>query len=225
MGIEPTSPLGPGYGLASDPNASIYSDGNNPFQDSYMRTSSIIQDLTKVMNTLTSQGVFTNVNQKPDIFLEEIDEYKNLKILRTYENLRRKVDIFISFEFFGEEFFGVYRNFNDSLMKSRLKSDIFNDPRCRQIDNDYFLKLNNYFYKILERWFIPDKGLYKNLKEDNIIKNELGQNIKIKKNAIIDVIGSNIDKDNDPYIILKYKNEKYTITKNNYYFFKYRFKK
>lgn len=215
------NPLGAGYGFASDPSMSIYSyDQNSPYVDHYSRLSQVVSDLGRVMKEL--QGVASgSMSAKIDYFLEDIEEYQNLKILRIFINTTMKLDVFISFDFMEEEFFGVFRSFN-GINEPKLDSDLFSDPRFKYIDKEYYIKLKNYLYKILYNWFVPVPSDYKVLTDELKMRNSMGQNVLIKKNATIYVKGYNIDGDNNPFIIVKYKNDMFEITQNDYFYFKYR---
>jgi hypothetical protein len=218
-----SNPLGPGYGFAKDPSMSIYSDDVNPYIDNYARLSQIVADLGRVMKEL--QGpISTSFKNKVDYFLEDVEEYQNLKILRIFENTNLKLDVYISFDFMEEEFFGVFRNFN-GINEPKLDSDLFSDPRFTYINKEYYIKLKNYIYKILYNWFIPAPGDYKILSDELKMKNSMGQNVKIKKNATIYVKGYNTDANNDPFLMIRYKDDIYEIGKNDYFFFKYRTEK
>lgn len=218
-----SSPLGPGYGFAQDPTMSIYSDDVNPYVDNYARLSQIVADMGRVMKELQG-AVSTSFKNKVDYFLEDIEEYQNLKILRIFENTNLKLDVYISFDFMEEEFFGVIRNFN-GINDPKLDSDLFSDPRFAYINKEYYIKLKNYIYKILYNWFIPSPGDYKILSDELKMKNSMGQNVKIKKNSTIYVKGYNVDANNDPFIIIRYKDDVFEIGKNDYFYFKYRTKK
>ena len=216
------SPLGPGF--AQDPSMSTYSDGGSPYVDNYERMSLIVKDLNRVMKDLYSQGALSISNHKLDYFLEDIDEYTDLKILRIFQNTKLSIDVFISFNFMDEEFFGVYREFN-GLNKTKLQTDLFNDPRFRYIDNEYRLKLSNYFYKILFNWFVPSVGDYQIISNDLKVKDSMGNNIYIKGSNIITVKGYNTDSNNQPFLIIKKEPEVYKILNNDFFYFKYWCKK
>jgi hypothetical protein len=203
-----SSLVGPGYGFASDPQISAYSDGASPFIDTYTRMSAIVNDINRVMKGLYTTIANTNSQKNIDLFLEDISEYKNLKILRIYQNTSLKLDVFISFDFNEEEFFGVYKSFNNGFKKPKLDSELFTDPRMSYMDKEYYLKLNNYLFKILNNWFIPKEGLYEILTDSLIVNDYLGNKLKISKGSIIEVKKWNMDSDNEPYIILQYKNDK-----------------
>lgn len=219
FGIEPHG-LGPGYGYATDPQLSIYSDDTSPYRDNYSRTSQIVNDLSRVIRNIQGHIVST---MNRNYFIEDVDDYSNLKILRIYVNNNLKLDVFISFEFKGDEFFGVYKNFNGVDNPPKLNSELFLDRRYAYIDKEYYLKLNNYLYKILYNWFIPNTGKYVCLKDKVYLKGDMGENIEIKSGTTIDVVGYNVDKDNNPYLVIKYKEEVYNLVKNDYFFFKYWF--
>jgi len=119
-----------------------------------------------------------------------------------------------------EEFFGVYRNFN-GLNKPKFDTDLFSDPRFSYMNKDYYIKLNNYLFKILFNWFIPIPGDYIVLANELKMKNSMGDNTTIKMNSKIYLKGYNTDQDNDPFLMIKYKDDIYKIIKNDYFFFKY----
>lgn len=216
---QASSPLGPGYGMAVDPTMSIYSDTNNPYMDNYARMSQIVADLGRTMRELqgVTSGSFQN---KIDYFLEDIEDYQNLKILRIFENTNLKLDVYISFDFSEEEFFGVFRNFN-GINEPKLDSDLLSDPRFSYINREYYLKLKNYIYKILYNWFIMPPGDYKILSPDLKMKNSLGQAVRIKKGSTIYIKGYNTNADNNPFVIIKYKENIYELGDNDYFFLKY----
>ena len=218
------STMGPGYGFASDPSLSIYSPDSNPYVDMYARgagTTNKLMQMTKQIFSDMDDHIFTRRN---DRFLLDIDEYKNIKILRIAENENMKLNVFISFDFMDSEFFGVYRNFNAAYNKPRLESELFSNPQNAYMDKEYYLKLNQYLYRKVSNFFIPEPGLYRNLKNNNIVKNdEMGSLFYLKEGKIVDVLGYNMDENGDPFIVLKFGDKKFNITGNNYYYFKWRF--
>lgn len=218
------SPLGPGFGTqAKDPTMSIYSDDSSPYVDNYARMSQMVNDLGRVMKDIHT-ALKGSGTAKYDYFIEDIDEFKSLKILRIFINPQLKLDIFISYIFMDDEFFGVFRDFN-GINKPKFDTDLITDTRFNYIDKEYYIKLNNYFYKIIYNWFIPEVGNYKVLSDNFKVKNSLGDNILIKKNTNIYLKGYNTDQDNDPFLMIKYKEEIYKIIKNDFYYFKYWTKK
>lgn len=223
--MQPGSmPLGPGFGFASDPNISVYSDDCKPYTDNYTRLSMVVQDLNRVMKNLYAQGSTSIDKHKIDYFLEDLDEYNNLKILRTFVNTKLSLDVYISFEFLDEEFFGVFKDFN-GMTKPKLKTDLFTDLRFTYIDNEYKIKLSNYFYKILFNWFIPENEDYIILSDELKVKNSMGSNVMFKKGQTIHVKGYNTDVNGNPFLIINSKDNIYKILGNDFFYFKYRCKK
>jgi len=221
-GVSPHS-LGPGYGFAIDPKISIYGSQDSPYMDTYYRTPQMINSLLNIMKQVNKDVVNNYGAIKYDQFLEDVDEYTELKILRMSMNANQNMDIYISFFFGEEEFFGVYKNFN-WIQREELKSDLFTDDRFGYIDKEYRLKLDNYIRKILEKWFKPNKGEYVSLKEVSC-RDKMGNKFMLPVKSTIDVRNSNVDKDGNSYIQFLYKGEPYVINKNDYYYFNYWFEK
>ena len=225
LGIDnAVNSLGPGYGFSTDSSLSIYSPDSNPYVDMYARnagtTSRLMQIIKQVSKEMMDDHIFT---RKSDRFLEDIDEYKNIKILRIFANENLKLNVYISFDFMENEFFGVFRNFNASYTKPTFDTELLTDQRFTYIDKEYYLKLNQYIYKLVYNFFIPEAGMYKNLKENCVVKDESGQLKYIKEGKIVEVMGYNTDENNDPYIPLEIEGKKFNITGNNYFYFKYWF--
>jgi len=224
MGIDSQNPLGPGYGFASDAGLSVYGNSDGPYVDYYARLGGAIARMGQISKHAMAGSDRDMMKQyKNDKFLEDLDNFSDFKILRMFRNNFLKLDIFISFNLEDEEFFGVFKNFN-WIDKPKLQTELWGDQRFTYMDEEYKLKLSNYFYKILCDWFDVDEGLYKTLKEVEV-KNEMGEVEKIKMNAIVELIKSEVNKDGNPYIKLKYKEKYYSITGNDYYFFNYWFEK
>ena len=201
-----------GYGFATDPGLSIYSPDSNPYVDLYARqagTTSHLMTIIKQMNKeMADDHVFA---RKSDRFLEDIDEYKNIKILRIFANENLKLNMYISFDFMDNEYFGVFRNFNASNTKPTFDTELLSDPKFNYIDKEYYLKLNQYIYKLVYNFFIPETGMYKNLKPDCIVKDEMGQLKYLKEGKIVEVMGYNTDENNDPFIVLEIEGKKFNI--------------
>lgn len=225
FGIEPMGTQGGGgqYAFAQDPSMSYYNYQDSPYTDFYARQSGLVANLNMAAKNATNQSDIIFKDQNP--FLEDINLYKNIKILRIFENNNLKLDVFISFLYDKNEYFGALRNFN-GLDKPKFESEIFYDPEYQyRFNAEYKLKLGNFFYKKLEKWFIPEKGFYKNMKNENKVKDSLGKLFEMKTDQVAEVLGYNMNSDNKPYIILKYKDKTYHVEGNDYYYFKWRFEK
>jgi hypothetical protein len=217
----PSSLLGPGYGFAADPQLSLYSDTSTKYVDNYNRLSQAVCDINRVVRNIQGEIIAA---MPQDLFIDDLDEYTNFKVLRIILNENLKLDLYIAFDFYDDEFFGVFKNFNNYDNNTPLfKSDLFTDNRYRYIDRVYYLKLVNYLYNIYFNFFIPKTGDYMNLKPNMVVKDDMGADFKLKEGAVVKLKGYNIDNDNNPYIIIKFNDKLYTIIKNDYYYFKYYF--
>jgi hypothetical protein len=225
FGIPIAQPLGPGYGWAVDPQKSIYGAQDSPYTDYYSRRTGLVNDLNDVIDWVY-KGKKQIGNPKFDHFIDDIENIENLKILRVNENSHwGLIDVFISFEFNKQEYFGVFKDFNRPYQKPEIRTELFDNHQYRYMDKEYKLKFGNYLYKTLSNWFTPSKGYFKNLKENNRVKNRWGKPQNLKKNAIVEVMNEKIDENNNPFLILKHKEQLYYITGNDYYWFKWRFEK
>jgi len=218
------NPLGPTHGFAVDPSVSIYTGQDSPYTDYYSRTIGLMNDLKSVIDYVNKdkKGIAL---QKFDYFVDDIDDYDNLKILRMFQNESNYLDIYISFDFKGEEYFGTYKNWNKPYMTPKLKCELYNSGQYQYINEEYKLKLSNFLRKILNNWFIPKQGLWRNLKEGCVLKDSMGSRIPLKSNIIINVKGYNIDENNSPYLIIEHKDKEYYLDDNNYYWFNWYFEK
>lgn len=224
QGITPSSLGFPGYGFAVDNSLSIYGQKDSPYTDQYYRTPMMVNSLLGVIKSVYRDVVSNYGNVKYDQFLEEVDEFADLKVLRINVNANQNIDVYISFFFGEEEFFGVFKNFN-WINREQLKSDLFTDNRYRYIDKEYRLKLDNYLRKILEKWFRPQKGWYLCLNDQKIpCKGKMGNKFLLPKNTKVQVKYAD-DESGNAYIQFIYKGEPYIIDKNNYYYWNYWFEK
>jgi len=225
FGIEPMNTTGGGgnYVFATDPRMSQGNYQDSPFTDFYARQSGLVANLNQIVKNVRNQ---TDIIYKDtNAFLEDIELYKNIKILRIFENNNLKLDIFLSFEYDDNEYFGAFRNFN-GLAKPKFESEVFYEPEYQyRFDSSYKLKLGNFFYKKLEKWFIPEKGIYKNLKQDNKVKDTMGKLYEMKSEQVVEVLGYNMTPDNKPYTIIKVHDKTYHVEGNDYYYFRWRFEK
>jgi len=224
FGIEPMNTAGGGgnYAFAQDPRMS-YNIQDSPYTDFYARQSGLVANLNQLVKNVRGQTDL--IYKDTNAFLEDLNLFKNFKILRIFENNSLKLDIFLSFKYDDNEYFGAFRNFN-GLIRPKFESEVFYEPEYQyRFDSAYKLKLGNFFYKKLEKWFIPDKGFYKNLKPDNRLKDDMGKIYEMKNEQVVEVLGYNLTSDNKPYVITKVKDKTYHIDHNDYYYFKWRFEK
>ena len=223
MNVTPSSLGFVGYGFAIDNKLSLYGSQDSPYTDNYYRTPLLVNTLLGVIKQMQKDSSMNYGYIKYDQFLEDLDKFTDFKILRININSSLYIDIYISFVFDEEEYFGVYKNFNN-IQKEPFKTDLFTDSNYNYIDKEYRLKLDNYFRKVLYKWFKPRKGNYTTLK-DIVCKDSMGKKITIPNNNIVEIKFSNDDKNGDASIDILYKNKLYVLDKNDYYYFNYWFEK
>lgn len=225
FGIEPMGTQGGGgqYAFAQDPSSSYYNYQDSPYTDFYARQSGLVANLNNIVKNVRGQSNLIYKDSNP--FLEDISLFKNIKILRIFENNNLKLDVFISFDYNNSEYFGAFRNFN-SYARPKFESELFYEPEYQyRFDPEYKLKLGNFFFKKFEKWFIPDKGFYRNLKPDNRVKDNMGKLYEMQSEQVVEVLGYNMTSDNKPYAIIKVQDKTYHVEGNDYYYFKWRFEK
>lgn len=223
LGIDVQNPLGPGYGFATQPDLSIYGqDQDSPYTDYYSRKGGSVSRLAAISKSSLSDIDKSILMAKRDPFLEDLDNYSNFKILRMFKNDSYHLDIYISFNFEDDEFFGVFKSF-DWVDEPNFHTEMYSDPRFFYIDKEYKLKLSKYLENVLNKWFRPKKEKYKVLKEDCPVKDDMGTLKFLKKNSIIRIKGVDYEKDGKPYIIMKQKDNRYYLKNSDYYFFNYWF--
>jgi len=222
FGLEPTQ-NGPGYGFAVDPSISVFGQEDSIYNNQYLKTPMAINTLLGIIKNINQGNAVDYSKLKYDYFLEDVNEIDNLKILRLINNNNLYIDIYISFDLYDENFFGIFKRFN-YINREKLKSDLFTDSKYNYINNDYVLKLDNYFYKVLLNWFKPKLDYYISL-EKFTVKDDFGKTHKIPVDSDIKVVFVEKDNNNEPYIKIKYKDNFYFINKINYYYFNYYFKK
>ena len=120
FGIEPMGTQGGGgnYAFAQDPRTSYYNYQDSPYTDFYARQSGLVANLNQMMKGIRGQTDL--IYKDTNAFLEDINLFKNFKILRIFENNNLKLDLFLSFDYDGKEYFGVFKNFN-GLSRPKLE--------------------------------------------------------------------------------------------------------
>jgi hypothetical protein len=222
MDVGTQNPLGPGYGFAIDPSLSIYGSDSSPYVDYYSRLGGSILRLNQISKS-SLNDIESNIHHN-DEFINDIDKFSNFKILRIFKNNSLYIDVFISYEFDNNEYFGVFKNFNKDNNNIYFKTELYTDSNYQYINQEYKLKLKRYIKNKLDLWFNPKNGLYLNLKNNCPVKNIMGETVLLKINSIINVINTDFEKDGNPYIIIKHKNNEYYLKNNDYFYFNYWFK-
>lgn len=174
-----------------------------------------ISRINNIIHSLSNSSGFRALKSR--LSLEEQD-LSSLKILRIVKADHVNYDVYISFVIDNQEYFGLIENIltNDT----NLKSEVFKDFDLVQ-SKEWIIKIKGSIIKCVKKWILPEEGKYK-LINDEIHCNSVitGKMLKLDKNAEVEVVRSF-----DNRIIIKYNNEFYSLTNDNFIYFNYWFEK
>lgn len=169
--------------------------------------------INNILNTLSNSSTYKSLKSK--LSLEE-QQITNLKILRIVSNDSVNWDVFISFVIQDNEYYGQIKNINQR--NPDFKSEVFKDFDLIQ-NKEWIVRTKGLILKTIKNWFRPEKGKYDAVNDEVICYcMELGKPKTLKKGNVVEVETAFDDK-----IIIKYENEYYTLTNNNFIFFNYWF--
>ena len=171
--------------------------------------------INNIIHSLSNSSGFRALKSK--LALED-QNLTSLKILRIVKADDVNYDVYISFVIDGHEYYGVIDNImtNDT----NLKSEVFKDFDLVQ-SKEWIIKIKGSIIKCIKKWILPEEGKYK-LINDEIFCNSIttGKMLKLDKNTEIEVVRSF-----DNRIIIKYNNEFYSLTNDNFIYFNYWFER
>ena len=177
-----------------------------------IRTSNI--RLNSILNTLANTGGVFNFNKSKH---EDGLDIKNVKILRMYPNNIIDLDIYISFEVSGNEYYGVIKNFTTE--HPTVKSEAFRDPNM-YASKEWIIKVKGLLIKVIKAWMNIKSGEYTTLKEISCIKEDTGEYVVIEANTKIEVI-RNYD---DNKVLIRINGTDCVLQGMNFFYFNYWFK-
>lgn len=169
--------------------------------------------INNILNTLSNSSTYKSLKSK--LSLEE-QQITNLKILRIVSNDSVNWDVFISFVIQDNEYYGQIKNINQR--SPDFQSEVFKDFDLIQ-NKEWIVRTKGLILKTIKNWFRPEKGKYDAVNDEVICYcMELGKPKTLKKGNVVEVETAFDDK-----IIIKYENEYYTLTNDNFIFFNYWF--
>ena len=169
--------------------------------------------INNILNTLSNSSTYKSLKSK--LSLEE-QQITNLKILRIVSNDSVNWDVFISFVIQDNEYYGQIKNINQR--NPDFQSEVFKDFDLIQ-NKEWIVRTKGLILKTIKNWFRPEKGKYDAVNDEVICYcMELGKPKTLKKGNVVEVETAFDDK-----IIIKYENEYYTLTNDNFIFFNYWF--
>lgn len=174
------------------------------------------QSISRLGQLQGSLGSSSYKTLKSKLSLENQD-IKSLKIIRIVKNQNMNYDVFVSFIIDDYEYWGVVK---DITKNPEFKSEVFKDNQLIQT-KEWVIKLKGLVIKNILRFLKPKSGFYKQIKDEVICFSSIdGKMLKMKSGSKIEILKSYDDK-----IIFKHKDEKYSLTGDNFIYFNWWFEK
>jgi len=174
-----------------------------------------VSRINNIIHSLSNSSGFRALKSKLSL---EDQNLSSLKVLRIVKADDVNYDIYISFVIDNEEYFGVIDNIltNDT----NLKSEVFKDFDLVQ-SKEWIIKIKGSIIKCVKKWLLPEEGKYKLLNQQ-VFCNSIttGKMIKLEKDSEVEVMRSF-----DNRIIIKFNDEFYSLTNDNFIYFNYWFEK
>ena len=172
--------------------------------------------INNIMKSLSNSSAYRSLKAKLTF---ENQTPASIKILRIIPN---NIDYYayISLNVNEVEYDGVIK---DVLSKNpQFNSNIFRSENLVQSD-EWAIRLKGLIVESIKKWLNIEPSTYKLLNEKVSCYNILNGSIKvIEKGTVIEVVKTSI---NDNKITIKYNNENYNLTKDNFIYFNYWFEK
>lgn len=196
-------------------------------------TSISISGYTKYKNQIAA-AFRDYLRFKPEIFTASLqDDVEKIKLSEFKVNYLypddNNLDLVVYFEYKinDKEFRGHIRNFCNENGDVQLRSTLYDEAPHLLANKEVSRRVFNYISKSLNNYFMPSFGLYEYEeqlidKDFHILDKIYGHRVKLEEGERVEV--KNVDIPNKEIDVL-YNNGLYTVNKDNYYRFKYSFKK
>lgn len=181
-------------------------------QDAIRAATSKINGL---LRSLSNSTQFNILKSKLALKDQNID---SLKVLRISKLNSINYTVYISFTIGEEEYWGVVENILSD--DPDFKSEVFKDTRLI-LSPEWIIKIKGLVIKVLKKWLRPENGSYKLINKEAFFSNiNTGRLIEVSKGVEIEVI-----KSFDNKIVVKYNDDLYNLSGDNYIYFNYWFLK
>jgi len=167
-----------------------------------------------IMYNLKGTNAYKDLRSKLGL---EHQDIQNMKIIRILKSNNINYDVYIQFGIDGEEYWGVVKNI---LVNPEIKSEVFKDQNLYQ-SKEWVIKIKGLIIKTIKNWLKPEPGNYRLLNNEvTCYSTETGKMLKMEKGIEIEVVRSHDNK-----IIIRFENDTYNLTGDNYIYFNYWFEK
>jgi hypothetical protein len=175
-----------------------------------------ISKINDILFSLVGSSQFRALKSK--LALED-QQISSLKVLRIITTDRVNYDFYISFKIGEKEYHGMIKNLTSK--SPVFSSEVFKDFESLVQSKEWIIRLKGLIVKTLKKWLRPDEGVYELLNPQIYCNSvELGKRIEIPKGEKVEVVTTFEHK-----IIIKYKNDYYNLSNDNFIYFNYWFKK
>lgn len=196
-------------GLPTDSSLSVNQSDRN--QQQYIASLSRLNSiLSNIWSSIHGDGYLSNY---------DTDEQKvtDLVILRIYPKQNINLNVYVTFKVLDKEYYGVIENFTDK--NPNFKSEVFKDPEL-YVTKEWRIKTSGIIIKAIRNWMVPDKGIYKAMKDIQCRNSVTGNMEYIKQYENVEVL-----KSFDNKILIKKNTDTLQLSDFNYYYFNYWFEK
>jgi hypothetical protein len=171
--------------------------------------------INTILHSLSNSSAYRSLKSK--LALEE-QKIQSMKILRIVHADSVNYDVYISFVIDGGEYYGVVENVLDR--NPVFKSEVFKDHNLVQ-SKEWVIRTRGLVIKCVKGWLKVEPGEYRLLADSiQCCSVDTGRMVSIEKGAETTVVRSD-----DVRVLIKYKNEFYSLVKDNFVYFNYWFEK
>ena len=192
-------------------NPQLSTNAFDKYQDGLRQAMSRVND---ILWNLTGSNAYASLRGK--LALEDQD-IKSMKILRIIKVNGINYDVYLTFVIGENEYWGVVKNI---LIDPELDSEVFKDYDLYQA-KEWVIKIKGLLIKTIKTWLKPEPGFYKLLNDELICYSvDTGKQLKMSDGIEIELIRSYDNK-----IVIRYDNDIYNLTGDNYIYFNWWFDK
>ena len=175
-----------------------------------------ISKINDIMYSVAGSSQFKSLKAK--LALED-QKLSSLKVLRIISADSVNYDFYISFVIGEKEYNGVIKKMNSR--NPEFQSEVFKDFDSLVQTREWIIRTKGLIIKLLKEWLRPVEGVYELLNNQIYCNSvDLGKRVEINKGEQIEVVTTFENK-----IIVKYKNDYYNLSNDNFIYFNYWFEK
>lgn len=193
----------------TDPNLSV-----NAFDKHQDAIRAGVARINSILGSLSNTRSYSDLKSKFQLEEQNIESIKILRIVK----LNINYDVYISFIIKEKEYWGKVKNILDK--DPEVISELFKDVDLLQ-PNEWVIKIKGTINNIVKTWLIPENGEYELINnEAHCIAVNTGRLLKLECGSKINVVRTSDNK-----ITIKYMNDYFILTGDNFIYFNWWFMK